>query len=193
MVIECDINKLHEVGLNPTLYGYLYYIFKDLDYPFKNVIPPNKIEELSQNGWINIDADSIVTVREKFKEFINERETTKNVETWIVEYCELFPVGIYNNATPVRSSKTNCLKKMKTFVNENKKITKEDIIEATKLYLEKRGRDGYKYTMSAQNFISKDGISMLLNIIEDVQARVEYRENIIKNREDGGSAFHKQI
>lgn len=187
MVVECDINKLLEVGLTPTTYCYLYYLFKELSYPFDKSIPGSILKKLEEDGWIKAGG-----VTSQFKEFIGEREDTKKVSSWIQEYCDLFPSDLLNGATPIKSAKGNCLKKMITFVNQNKKISKADILEATAIYVERKKNEGYKYMTSSQNFISKDGDSLLLTFVEDAKARESYRENK-KNTEEGGNAFYRQI
>lgn len=188
MVIECDINKLLEVGLTPTTYCYLYYLFKELTYPFVKSIPVSIIKKLEDDGWIKAGE-----VTSQFKEFIGEREDTKKVNSWIQEYCDLFPEGILNGSTPIKSAKGNCLKKMITFVNQNKKISKADILEATAIYVERKKNEGYKYMVSSQNFISKNHDSLLLTFVEDAKAREAYRERVSKEVKGEGGAFHKQI
>jgi hypothetical protein len=128
-------------------------------------------------------------VTEKFKLLIGDRENTKDVTSWIDEYNHMFPTGITTGGRPLRSARSNCIKKMNTFINENKRVTKQDILEATDIYLRRKQKENYAYTVSSENFISKDKISLLLSIIEDSSSREAYRQN----KEGGGSAFHKQI
>lgn len=187
MIIECNIQRLYEVGLSPTTYCYLYYLFKNENYPFEATIPISVINNLVKDSWL-INQEK-PTITEKFRLFIGERENTKDVSKWIDEYNQLFPTGISNGGRPIRSSRSNCIKKMNAFINEHKKITKEDIIEATTIYLRKKQKENYAYTVSSDYFISKDGNSLLLSIIEDSSARESYRQN----KEAGGSVFHKQV
>lgn len=189
MVIECDIEKLYKEGLSPTSYCYLYSLFKKERFLFEEAIPISVINDLRQKGYLMYDPDNNPLVTQKFKDFIQEREDTKNVAKWIDEYNHLFPTGVHNGGRPIRSSRSNCIKKMNAFLNEHKKITKADILEATDIYLRKKQKENYAYTVSSDYFISKDGISLLLSIIEDSAAREAYRQN----REAGGSAFHKQV
>lgn len=187
MVLECDIDKLTEARITPTAFCYMYYILKGLEFPYRMEI--GVLKYLEEEGWLKIQPNGEVILRQKFTDFIKEREDLLNVSTWIDEYHSLFPKGIYNNGRPVRASKSVCLNKMIKFIKANKKITKEDIIEATRMYILGKERDGWKYTTCSDNFISKDGNSILLSLIEDTHARESYRNNL----EAGGSVFHKQI
>lgn len=191
MVIECDINLLDSLGISPTAYCWLIYQYKGLNYPFEHGINSTIIKYLEEKELIRVIGLEI-SLTEKAKDLFREREDTKNISSWIQEYCDLFPAGILNGATPVKSAKNNCLKKMITFVNQHKKITKADILEATTIYVERKKNEKYKFMTSSQNFISKDGDSLLLTFVEDGKAREEWRERI-QNTNEGGSAFHKQL
>ena len=64
---------------------------------------------------------------------------------------------------PVRGDKAGCIKKMTTFI-KSERVTKDEIFEATKIYVFEKKRDDYKAMTCADYFINKDGISMSNNL-----------------------------
>lgn len=71
---------------------------------------------------------------------------------WVLsEYRELFSVCTKSEA---KGDSKACLKKMKTFFAENPDIRKEEVIEATKMYIVETGANS-PYIQRADYFISK--------------------------------------
>ena len=66
--------------------------------------------------------------------------------------------------------------------------TKEDILDATKTYVEALSHKGYKGISCADYFINKNGISVLAAQLEDISER----ENIRDTFSQGMGSFHRE-
>jgi hypothetical protein len=66
---------------------------------------------------------------------------------------------------------------MKAFINRTG-YSKSDIFYATKAYLAERKKDGYKFVICADYFISKDGNSVLEAYCEDMEGR-EFKDKTV--------------
>lgn len=95
-------------------------------------------------------------------------ESMGDIETFVDEYRTLFPVGVKTNGVAVRGDKQACIKKMKEFTRIHD-YTKEEILEAIRVYLVIKKKDNWKFTQTAHNFIEKDGVSQLSAMCEDIR------------------------
>ncbi len=167
--IEFDLKQLEEAELTPNEYTQLWLIYKKIPIFY---LDEEALKLLEIRDWLKIGDD--YEVRSKFYRLIGVRETTTKVEDWIDEWIDLWPSGVKSGGSkPVRGDKKSTLKKMKEFVNEYKGFTKDQIIEATKYYLEERRRQNWSYIMICYYFIKKDGISTLASWIENLDKRAE--------------------
>lgn len=82
----------------------------------------------------------------------NESKDEINIKEWL----ELFPKGVKTGGKLLRSDAKGCLTKMKTFM-KSYKYSWEEIMSATKAYLDDRAKDDYMYTRAAIYFIGKNG------------------------------------
>lgn len=72
---------------------------------------------------------------------------------WIKDWLELFPTR-GKSSYPLRSGSGNCVNKMRMFLKTHD-YSKYKIFEATKFYLRDQEADGFRFTQTASNFISK--------------------------------------
>jgi len=89
----------------------------------------------------------------------------------------LWPEGVKSGGINVKTDLPGITKKMTSFVKIYKNYTKEQIIEATKYYLEDRKKQNWYMIQRAHYFISKDGISSLASNIEDLGKRTQEYKN----------------
>lgn len=108
------------------------------------------------------------------KPFVSKIAKEK-VEDWIDEWYELWPKGVKSGGYLVRSDKTGCLNKMKSFI-KNYKFDKEIIIRATKDYINHLRMSNFAYIQIAHYFISKNNSSNLAAACEDVLNKLETKE-----------------
>lgn len=100
--------------------------------------------------------------------------SNNKVEDWIEEWREIFPEGSNENGFRYRGDKGECLSKMKRFVKVHKNITKEEIFNATKLYVSKFSQQGFKFMSQAHYFIHKQGSGSLLEQYITMADHTEY-------------------
>ena len=82
------------------------------------------------------------------------KEKVKNdVRSWINEWRAIFPKGKNSGGFIYRGSRSDCLKKMTKFIKDNPDYTKEQIIEATKVYVSRFAMKNYQYMQLANYFI----------------------------------------
>jgi hypothetical protein len=92
--------------------------------------------------------------KQKEKEVIVD-PSFQDVEDWIKDWITLFPIRAVGHSYPLRTGKGVCANKMRMFMKNNPLITKQQIFDATKLYLKDEDKRGWQYTQMAGNFISK--------------------------------------
>ena len=122
-----------------------------------------ELGEIQIKLWI-VDNDKATAI-----EILGIKELVKRTAVeWIEEYRNKFPKGILTGNRPVRGDKQGCLKKMNAFLKANPETTKEQIFEATDLYIQKSKANGYDRMTCADYFIEKNGASMLSSYLENL-------------------------
>jgi hypothetical protein len=178
--MELKINAMVEHKLSPDEYVYLFYLVSGMMCPVQLRVSKDKLQE---QGFIKVTETKTIGRQKAIdlllgKELLHavktvstsktakNKELVKSVDSWIEDWRSLFPTGIKTAGQPVRGSKQGCNKKMKTFISTNKDVTKEQIFEATKMYVKEKAMTRYAYMTVAHYFIDKGGISMLESYIE---------------------------
>ena len=186
MVCRIDLDKCFEENLTPTQFALLYCLHANNKFPWP--VPLSQWKALEDVGWVKITAEA-VELRDKVIDFICQTSApTDNVDSWIEEWRNLWPTGVKSGGRPVRGDKRGCLAKMNKFIKEHD-YTKEEIMEATKIYLFEKRRESYKYVTCADYFILKNTSSILASFCEDIHER----DNSLKQTEDGNSKFFKSV
>lgn len=177
-----ETNDLIKSKLKPDFYLLLFGLYhKDnnlLEYLKEvNINYKNDLKELEGLGYIKITNEIIL----RSKALLLFEDNTKNSpEYWYDEWRNLFPEGINPNGYYYRGNKQEVLHKLKTFCKKNPKITKDEIINATKDYIERCQRTR-SYMLLAHYFIDKQGVgSTLLTEIENLNRTVTKKESLNK-------------
>lgn len=105
--------------------------------------------------------------------FDNSKSKSSSVSDWIEEWLDLFPKGVKSGGFYVKSAKSGCLNKMKSFVKNNPEYNKDTIIQATKNYIKEKEAAGWAYMQLAHFFIEKNKISTLASYCDNIE---EYEE-----------------
>ncbi len=173
-IVEIDLDKLKEypyLEINTLLVYQLLCQKRYSDLEF--LVDIYEIGEITLKviediGYIKVPWEKGKYLRDiiPYIEVLVEKE--EKVEDWIQDWRSLFPKGVKTSGYPVRGSKGGCIKKMKKFMKEHPDVTKEQIYEATKNYIEKKRREGYSCTKVADHFIEKDKSSILESYIEEL-------------------------
>lgn len=187
MELTINIDKIYQKGLTPTYYVLLLSLYsKEINFPWE--IKKDHLLFLQKLGYIKITVDGPILTGKfniDFKNTIN----TLDVENWIEEWRNLFPAKVESGGRPVKGSKQGCIKKMKSFLKNNPEVTKEEIFEATRIYVFDRKRNDYKFMVTADYFIEKNNVSLLESLIE----KFKETPNLLKEMEEGINSFFKQI
>lgn len=170
-MITIDVSKLEKLELDPTSFIYLYYRVQGIT-PIPNIIEQQaNYELLDALGYIKwINNGEIINIRPKAKAIFKNIADALDLDSWINEWRNLFPEGVKSGGRPVRGTKSGCLTKMRAFINRTG-YSKLDIFYATQAYIAERKKDGYKFLICADYFISKDGNSVLEAYCEDMANR----------------------
>jgi len=193
MEVQLDIDSIKQNNLTPHLYLFLLYLEENRKFPWP--VSEEELEFLQKESWVRFSSEGII-LRPKFaKEFPgktplkNTSQRKEVVEDWVDEWRNLFPAGVKSGGRPIKGDKKGVLKKMKAFVKEYPKTSKEDIFRATKNYILEKKQEDYKFMICADYLINKDGSSMLSSLIESLETD-SGQSKIIEER---GGKFHKEI
>ena len=115
-------------------------------------------------GWI--EREGLIKITDTF-EFVllekGEKIFGKKLDTILElakEIRDLFPSGVRSGGYLVKSSEIDIADKLKKFFKKHK-YTHEQVIEATKRYIEGKRNANWNYIQQAQYFIEKNGVSNL--------------------------------
>lgn len=177
MKILMNLNRLKTLKITPNQLVYLISLFNKQECYFS--ITQDEIDYLQTQGFLKETKEGTV-LRAKTNNLMQELgiSSVSDVEKLAEEYRALFPSGVKTYGYPVKGDKQECLKKLKSFKLKYN-YSDEEILEATRVYLVNKKKDGYKGTQLAHYYIEKDGISNLATMCE------ELREKPDNNSQDG--------
>lgn len=113
------------------------------------------VSKRTEQNYMNGIETDIVGLFEEFTK-IQQKATLslkEYVETWIEDWCNLFPKGIKSGGKAVRSHPKSCINKMVDFV-KTYKYDRDIIFLATEQYLFGRHQHDYNFTQCATYFIN---------------------------------------
>ena len=120
--------------------------------------------KLQSKGYAKIAGRTLI-LRKKALSLLASTTQLREAEVskWIQEWRDIFPPGLNAGGYRYRGDKHECIIKMRKFVVKHPNITKEEIFEATKGYVQRFATKGYNYMMMAHYFIQKQGVGSTLN------------------------------
>ena len=142
----------------------LYGIKKSLSLPLPN--NKHEIEELKKlkfidaDGSLTVKAKKIITKFENY--FVKAKKRTsiqlmgKNFTVRLNEYREIFPAGKIPSGKPARVNIKTLENSFRWFF-ENYDFSWDEIIDATKMYVNEYRDKQYMYMKTSQYFIAKEG------------------------------------
>lgn len=133
------------------------------------------LKQLENRGYIVRENEEVIFTEKALNELktvsTNSVKTvtkTESVEDWIDEFRNLFPKGIVSGGYLVKGDRRACILKMEKFLKLYPNYTKETILQATRNYIERKEREGFKYMQLAHYFILKDKTSTLAGECEAI-------------------------
>jgi hypothetical protein len=186
--ININIESFLKSGLTIQEYVICWLIHKKESNLLNKIVDPffelDCYIDLESRGYLKLNGDKIseYEVRQKFLNILKLSENeakVAEVDSWINEYRELFK----GKKPGSMGDRDGVLRKMKKFLETYSEYTKEQILTATKFYIQTQA-PSYKYLMQADYLISKeDGIggvkSKLLSTLDEMK--------------DGGFAINKDL
>ena len=142
----------------------LYGIKKSLSLPLPN--NKDEIKELKKLGFVDTDgsltvkAKKIITKFENY--FVKAKKRTsiqlmgKNFTVRLNEYREIFPAGKIPSGKPARVNIKTLENSFRWFF-ENYDFSWDEVIDATKMYVNEYRDKQYMYMKTSQYFIAKEG------------------------------------
>lgn len=170
MKIEIDTDIIAKLGISINEYCLIYLLYHDC----KNTIQATTemILNLESKGFVKDLPDGIVLRKKTLDLFsVTVPTKTKELEEFVENYRNLFPSGVKSGNRLVKGDKFGCLNKLKNFTSKYPEYSKEEILEATKVYIDLCRKRNYDKMTSADYFIEKDKVSMLASYCEDIKIR----------------------
>jgi len=149
--------------MTPDQFLILYGIKKSLSLPLNNV--PDQIKHLEKEGFIKdneltLKGKKVIVKFENY--FIKAKKKTsiqlmgKKFSVRLNEYREVFPEGKLPSGKPARVNIKTLENSFRWFF-ENYDFSWDEIIDATKMYVNEYRDDQYMYMKTSQYFICKEG------------------------------------
>lgn len=130
-------------------------------------------KEWEEWGLIKVIGEGLkdVSIRDLGLELIGQ-SNSDNIIEFAEKFKELFPKGIKSGGYPVRSSTSDIADKLRKFFKKHK-YSQEQVLEATKRYIDRKGNEGYSFMQTAVYFIEKNGVSNLAAEIDSLGDKIE--------------------
>lgn len=171
MIITIDTDYISKVGLTISEYILLYLLFNENKDSVETSI--STIESLEKKGFVKDSSDGITLRKKAIDLFKTDSIPTKKAdfEEFVEKYRSLFPAGVKSGGRLVKGDRLGCINKLKSFKNKYPEYTQNDILEATKVYIDICRRKNYDRMTCADYFIEKDKLSQLASYCEDIKIR----------------------
>ena len=150
--------------ITPNQFLMLYGIKKSLSLPLPN--NKHEIEELKELKFIDADGSLTVKAKKIITKFENyfakaKKRTSiqlmgKNFTVRLNEYREIFPAGKIPSGKPARVNIKTLENSFRWFF-ENYDFSWDEVIDATKMYVNEYRDKQYMYMKTSQYFIAKEG------------------------------------
>ena len=156
------LQQILKLKMTPNQFLVLYGIKKSLSLPLDDVNEEVKqlIDlEMIKDGDLTIKGKKIITRFENY--FIKSKKRTsiqlmgKKFNTKLNEYREIFPAGKIPSGKPARVNIRTLENSFRWFF-ENYDFSWDEIIDATKMYVNEYRDKDYMYMKTSQYFVSKE-------------------------------------
>ena len=170
MIISIDTEVASKLGLTPVEYLHLYLLYNGQGELQCN--DTHSIYQLESKGFIKDTEDAIVLRKKSIDLFSRQiPEIFESLESFVESYRNLFPSGVKSGGRLVKGDRLGCLSKLKSFKVKYPEYTQEEIIDATKAYIDLKKKNGWQMMSCADYFIEKDKQSQLASYCEDIKTR----------------------
>lgn len=145
-----------------------------------NSLKENVYRYLETLGIIKIIGDGYkdISIRPLGIELIGENVVDNILET-ASKIRELFPKGVKSGGKLVKSAEGDIANKLRKFFKKYK-YSQEQVLQATKNYVESKRKEGWSFMQTAAYFIEKDGVSNLAAECDNLNTSEEVTVDIMK-------------
>jgi hypothetical protein len=163
MNIDEIIIKSKETNLSTNSIIVLHCIINNIGYTTMNINVLLELRSLRKYGMLDKNNMPTKIALELFNistDFIPQQVATPIEDTFdefLVKYIECFPDVILPSGKGARVKVKDIKLRMKEFLAENKQISEEIVLNATKMYINKYSQNGYMYMRNSLFFIGKKG------------------------------------
>lgn len=187
MELKIVWSELEKLDLKPLEYVFLFYLFSKIDYIDMFTEKSIDLVKLVDNKFIVVQKDIPILTNKGKKLF--DALINSDLDTNCKKYQALFPNNVKSGGkVPIRSN-INDIKEKFTRFFKIYDYTWEDILGATKLYLDDKKLDNWKYISTAAHFIIKQehdmGKKSLLASYIDMYKVKDEECQIQKNKNEG--------
>lgn len=167
MIEKINLDALKKLGVSIIQFNLLLY----LAYPHEE----NDLEVLSEKGYITVDDKDFIHLTDEGLKFVNKMtyqinnyKQMENIEDLVKTLREIFPTG-KKPGQPYywRGNSSEIERKIMLFKAKNPQYSNEQIVQATKNYVESYKNDT-TYMQLLKYFIEKNGESQLLTFVENL-------------------------
>lgn len=173
MLITIDTDMIGKLGISPNEYCLIYLLYNNC----KDSIEASAevILNLEAKGFIKDQEDGIILRKKALDLFASTivaiPDKQKDLEAFVEKYRALFPQGVKSGNRLVKGDRLGCLSKLRAFKLKYPEYSQDEILEATKVYIDLSRKRNYDKMTSADYFVEKDKVSMLASYCEDIKLR----------------------
>lgn len=133
-------------------------------------------KQLELSGLAKITGEGIrdISIRDLGLELIGQSKSDSIMEL-AEQIRDLFPKGVKSGGKLVRSSSADIAEKLRKFFKKHK-YSQEQVLEATKRYVNSFRQKNFVFMQAAVYFIEKDGVSSLAAECDGVRETIESNE-----------------
>lgn len=172
--IELNLKLLEKNDLSPNEFIYLYIIFNGLNVSTYHL---DERFNLQKKGFLEYIKDEVLITKKTIDLFVKKSKSEQVKEDVLGEFVEkyrnLFPGGIKSGDRLVQGDLLGCLRKFRAFKRKFK-YSEDQILEATKNYLNAKKKANYHMITCADYFIEKNGASMLASYCENLDKQINH-------------------
>lgn len=129
-----------------------------------------------ETGVIQLDPSGYQLLNKPIPATFNNATFKARVDKLIKSYLEIWPAKIMSGNRLVRQGPGAIRKKLSVFLKKYPKYTDDQILAATKKYVDKLRQNNFNYVICSDYFIEKNGVSQLesyiIALVQNAESKV---------------------
>ena len=120
-------------------------------------------------GIIQLTPEGYAVLHKPLPKVFDQKAARERLEKLVKDYLEIWPPKIMSGNRLVKQGPGAIRSKFTTFLRKYPKFTDAEILEVTRLYVDKLKRKNYEFMTCSDYFIEKDRVSQLESYIIALQ------------------------